>query len=441
MSFNRAAAFRVALGLMCPIAVSIALAGCGGGGVATTPIAQPTATPVVSVTSRTGIAVPVAGGVVALPPAGGMAESFTFRPGNPAGLFLNNVQAFSFGQTGFGSAATAANKRSSQDVGGVTSAVCQAITAVAFTVSVETPLSQLGQYSFSPLAQYEAGFGNGTFSLQLLESNYPAFLVLNLGLAMQLDPQDCATILTLQLFGLSNAPVGLLTQDLAGTGVFSNGSLVSFPFTAAQVGATTLKPGLEYLLFAKFAAGSGSSASPNPIPTAAPTASPTSTPTASPSPSPTPTAAPSAAGTLSISPGTANFFLGNPPAALGSFAPSIMYNGTIAGIASPMSAPYLEVLGSSPHACPVTGTVIYSLEVTYPLPFAFVTTGNGYMSTIITPGTADGTAYHAGLFRAGGCNVLEGPDNIAVSGGALTFAGAGVEIVVGNETDVVEFWH
>lgn len=134
-------------------------------------------------------------------------------------------------------------------------------------------------------------------------------------------------------------------------------------------------------------------------------------------------------------------FLGNPPAPLGSFSPSLFYNGTIAGILSPMSAPYIEALGSTPHACAVNGTIVYSLEVTYPTAFAFATATAGYMSTIVAPGTADGTAYHAGLFRAGGCAQLQGPDNIAVSGGTLTFDGAGALTIAANETDVVEFWH
>jgi Flp pilus assembly secretin CpaC len=135
-------------------------------------------------------------------------------------------------------------------------------------------------------------------------------------------------------------------------------------------------------------------------------------------------------------------FLGNPPAPLGSLSPSLFYTGgTIAGIVAPMSASYLEVAGASPHACPVTGTVMYSLEVTYPNTFAFATTGSGYMATIITPGTADGTSYHAALFRAGGCATLAGPSVVNVSGGTLSFVGGGALTINANETDVVEFWH
>jgi Flp pilus assembly secretin CpaC len=107
-----------------------------------------------------------------------------------------------------------------------------------------------------------------------------------------------------------------------------------------------------------------------------------------------------------------------------------------------MTAPYYEVAGTVPNGCPVSGTVIYSLDVAYPSMFAFSSTsGSGYMATIITPGTADGTSYHAALFRAGGCAVLAGPSIVNVSGGTLSFAGAGSVIISAAENDIVEFWH
>jgi hypothetical protein len=59
----------------------------------------------------------------------------------------------------------------------------------------------------------------------------------------------------------------------------------------------------------------------------------------------------------------------------------------------------------------------------------------------ITSGTADGTSYHAALFRAGGCATLAGPSGVNVSGGTLSFVGGGPLTINANETDVVEFWH
>ena len=419
-----------------PIAV-LAVA-CGGGHLATVPL--PTATPAVGAAAQSGIAVPQGGGVVQLPPAGGMANSFTFRPGNPAGLSLN-VQTFSFGQTSIGTA-TASNQRRPQDATNIDFSICPDVTAVSFAVSVDTPLAQLGSYDFSPLPFYIRGFQSGTFAVQVYDTRRGAFIIdhANWELTFHNDPNECKPVLMSELFPDDYQHDSLLPAPmLVGTGSFSNGSIVSFPFTPAQVGSTILKAGDTYVMFAAFTPGAVATGSPNPIPTITPVPSP------SPSPSPSSTASPiaaaSAAGSLSINPGSGNIFLGNPPAALGLLSPSLFYSGTIAGIVAPMSASYLEVAGASPHACPITGTVIYSLEVTYPNTFAFATTGSGYMATIITPGTADGTSYHATLFRAGACATLAGPSGVAVSGGTLSFVGGGALTINANETDVVEFWH
>jgi len=373
-----------------------------------------------------------------------MANSLTFKPGNPVGLTLN-VQTFSFGQTSVGTA-SASKARQPQDVSDVNFAICPDITAVAFAVSVDTPLAQLGSYEFSPLPLYIVGFQSGTFAVKIYDAPRAAYVLnhANWELSFHQDPSECDGVLMGELFpdtydGVNDSE--LPAPMLVGTGSFSGGSIVSFPFTPAQVGATILHASDTYVLFASFAPGSAGTGSPNPIPTATATAAPSPSPSPTPAATSTPSPAPSATGSLTINPGSNNMFLGNPPAPLASLSPSLFYTGTIAGIVSPMNASYMEVAGASPNGCPITGTVVYSLEVTYPNTFAFATTGAGYMATIITPGSADGTSYHAELFRASGCASLAGPSIVTVSGGTLSFAGGGALTIGANETDIVEFWH
>jgi hypothetical protein len=397
--------------------IAIFIAGCSGGPIATNPIVRPTAS--ASPSTATGSTViPVNGGRLALPESGSMPAGLTFAAGAQPNTVLT-VTTTTFGQTSL----TSQMRRSGQDI----VLGCPLLSVNTFTVSKDIPFSLLTAYDITPLPLYAQFFGTGTFKAFL-------FLATDLGPAGTITQGFCAAMAASLAPGKPNYVNGYI-----GTGTFGSGSNPTLTFAnGVDSGILFADNAYELVVVYSPATGTGS-----PVPSPSPSASPSPAPSASPSPSATatPTAVPSASGTLSIVAGAGNVFLGNPPAALGSFSPSLFYNGTIAGIASPMSAPYLEVLGGSPHACAVNGTIVYSLEVTYPVAFGLATVGFGYMSTIITPGTADGTAYHAELFRAGGCAQLQGPDNIAVTGGTLTFNGAVTQTVSANETDVVEFWH
>jgi hypothetical protein len=416
------ARFGRALGLAAVFAA--ALVGCATRTQAVPPVSS-------SLDGFTKIAVPVDGGAVSLPDAGGMAEHLSFGAGAPPGSYIF-VRPVTFGQV-----VASAKVRRPKDA--VTLANCPPILVVEFEVSGRISATELSAYDFAPLASYAAALQNTTLDINISdETGFP-------------EP-TCDSALSSRN-----------TQIAYGGAKVASNTLTIFRLFPDS--AQTLFPGRRYWLvvypYAYTGPTPGPSGSPlataSPSPTSSPTpgssATPTATPTASPAPTPVPTATPSstpipasspaATGVLLLASSSTNIFPGNPPTDVGGLSPSLFYNGAvqIAGSGFPYNAPYAEWLTPPPQACLFGGgTLDYALEVQYTYGLTFTPSAtNGFMELMLTLNRA--IDHHAALFVEGSCTNLTGVVDIPPGTGPLDFKGAGALTVPAGATYIIEVVH
>jgi hypothetical protein len=405
MQFRRLAAIFVLLGAACA---------CSGGSTAPSPVA-PTTVP------ESLIAIPHAGGTVALPSAGLWSQALTFFPGSPVGEAMA-VRAFDFSSA----TAAAAVRRASG-----TRRPAQTVCATFFAdvvIPVGTQGEAVASFHLGALVLQGSGFSQSTAPI------VTSFAIYDVGSDFIPYQPTCTE---------THNPQELIAQTFENHESFETDDVYyDFDFaglynTDGTGGLSTLLPHRQYeFVYAIAAALPGPSPSPTSSPTSAPTSTPTPAATATPTSAPT---GPAATGTLSIANGTGNIFLGAPPANVGALSPSLFFNGTITLGASPESAPYTEWLGLPSHGCVMSGTVFYALELTTPNPFGFVATtpGQGFMDVILTTtGAATGE-----VFDESNCSILGGPSPMTASSGTLEFKGGDTQTVFAGHTAVFEASH
>jgi hypothetical protein len=163
----------------------------------------------------------------------------------------------------------------------------------------------------------------------------------------------------------------------------------------------------------------------------------------SPTPAPSPTSGPPVGNTFTLANASSQAFplAGSPVAAQVSFFGQV----TIAGAGSE-NVGYAETAGLPSNGCPVTGTIVDAISLTFPIAFSFAPNGSGgpttgFLDTVFTPPSATGT-YYGTIYQAGACGAPFDAATQAYSTTPTSFeylGGGNTSVPAG--TYILELWH
>ncbi len=237
----------------------------------------------------------------------------------------------------------------------------------------------------------------------------------------------------------SNAQIASVPAAVNSTSNSSLGmDVVTFTITTGHIGSAVIHlTESNNALTLTYAIPVLVSTGPAPTPTPSPTATPTSAPTTAPTSAPT--TAPNTFTLLNSSSQTFSL-VGSPVAAQVSFFGTVTISG-----ASSENVGYSEITGVPANGCPVTGTVVDAISLTFPTSFSFAPNGSfgpgsGLLDTLFSPASATGT-YYGTIYQAGTCAtpfdsaaaISSPPSSYEYPGGGNTNVPAG--------TYILELWH
>lgn len=339
---------------------------------------------------------------------------------------------FSVGsQTSKGSTVTLAISPASGPVGACTLYVIHGSTPIGI------PIVTAVQATVGTPVSYEATYvtnGGSTHSVSLTSSNPGVVSVPSTVTPQGLSGQNPYVTFAITPNANGTAVIEVYEASASGPATYS------IPVTVGSAVNPTPTP------------SASPTSAPTASPTTAPTASPTAAPTAGPTATPTaaPTATPTAAPTATPTPFGNSFILTN--AATQSFqliaspvAATVSFFGqvTIQGATSEV-VPYSEEVGIPSNGCPITGTVIDSITLTFPTAFTFAPNGSagpttGLLDTEFTPSFPVASGYGA-IYQVGSCTpAFSAQTELFASPTTYEYVGGGNTTIPAG-TYILELW-